>query len=105
MNDSDLNALLATKVMGWRKSEVQPLWLGKANNAEAYIDWNPCQDYNHLRQVEEALNDEQKLAYEADMCGLLQFGKASCLSVANVILRATARQRCEAIARVVGEAT
>src|SRR5947208_1519299 len=54
---------LATKVMGWTRIQVQdPYWWDK-NGHGTHEAWNPLEEWNHFRQVEEKVMEDGELVW------------------------------------------
>lgn len=105
MTAEELNIAIATKVMGYRESQVscwgrRPYWEqdGKIVGTKGW--WKPVEELNQVALAERALNRRGLYrAYVCELFGLLRPGEPFLPSypVIDLLMQATAAQRCRAM--------
>lgn len=103
MNDSELDAAVAERVMGWKKHpHVGRTWI--ENGWKWHSHWSPTEDPAQARMVEDEIDRRELIyAYIRALIDITEMSKSpNGLAQCWLIAHATPLQRCEAALRAAG---
>ena len=102
MSDTEKVEWLATEVMGWKRmpyQEVPQEWVCDGKTMAICRDWNPLTDWNHWRQVEEKVMEDEDLfdEYRGQLFDLARAESPHLLTGAESMIRSDLPTRGRAL--------